>query len=243
MSEKFLLLDSRDNNNYGATSSDCMFHLGNGQDFNEVNSVELLSFNCPLTMYNVNSSNNTIYFNDGSARSVVLPPSNYDVYALIAAIKVAMESVSALTFTVTYSDQTLKITVTGSLAFSFTFGTNTSYSASKIIGFNNANTSSSVTQTGNNAINLSIPLYIMIKVDGFSSSIKSSNPYDNATFVVSTVGNNSDILTWTPGSFYQQRVLSFNDNVSDLRVVLRDYNNTQIDLNGGHWSMLLRLIY
>ncbi len=83
----------------------------------------------------------------------------------------------------------------------------------------------------------------MIKVDGFSSSIKSSNPYDNATFVVSTIGNNSDILTWTAGTFYEQKVLSFNDNVSDLRVVLRDYNNSILDLNGGNWSILLKLNY
>ncbi len=84
----------------------------------------------------------------------------------------------------------------------------------------------------------------MIRVDGLStSSTKSSNPYDYATFVCSTIGNNSDILTWTAGTFYEQKVYCFNDNVSQLRVSLRDYNNKMIDLNGSHWSALLKLNY
>ncbi len=241
MSQKFLLLDSRDNKNHGSSTSDCIFQLSDGNDFDKVNSVELLSFSCPLTMYNVNSTNNTIYFNDGSAQSVVIPPSNYDIVTFVEAIIVAMESVSALTFLVTYSYETLKLTITGSSAFSFTFGTNTTNSAYNIMGFTDVDTSSSVTQISPNVINLSIPLYIMIKVDGFSHSTKSSNPYDNATFVVSTIGNNSDILTWTAGTFYPQKVYCFNDNVSTLHVSLRDYSNKVIDLNGSDWCMLLKL--
>jgi hypothetical protein len=241
MSEKFLLLDSKDNENYGANSSDCIFHLY-GLDFEGVNYAELLNFSCPLTMYNVNSSNNVIYFNDSVARTATLTPSNYDVYSLIAAIDVAMNaSPSALTFVTTYSDELMKITVTGSAAFTFTFGTNTTNSAATIMGFNNADTASAIAQTGPNVINLSIPLYIYIRVEGFAAPVRSSNPYDNATFCVSTIGNNSDVLTWTPGTFYQQKVTSYNHNVTEVRVTLRSYNNNAIDLNGSNWSMLLKL--
>ena len=239
--ERFLLLDSRDNKQYDGQSSDCIFHLQNS-DLNGINTVELLNFSCPLTMYNVNSTNNTLYFNDGLVdRIVTLPPSNYDVYSLIAAVDLAMNSVSAVVFVTSYTNELMKITVTGLSTFSFTFGTNTLNSAAKILGFRNENTVSALAHQGNNVINLSIPLYILIKVDGFSSALKASNPFDKSTFVVSTVGNNSDILTWTAGSFYKQKVKCFNNNVTNLHVTLRDYYNQSIDLNGSHYSMLLKL--
>ncbi len=242
MSEKFLLLDSRDQQVSGSATEDCFFYLQYGGLFG-VSSVELLNFSLPLTMYNINSRNNVIYFNDGSARSFAIPPGNYTMTNLLVMIKAVMEAVSTITFTVTFSDITMKITIAGDSPFSLDFGTNTTNSIAKVLGFLEIDTPAGASLTGVYVMNLSIPLYINICIDGFSSSIKSSNKNDNATFSCSTIGNNSDILTWTAGTFYQQKVYCTDDNIQNLHVTIRDYNNQMIQLNGCNWSMLLKINY
>ncbi len=114
----FLILDSRDR--IRGTSNDCDFNFKYGGIVG-TKSVELLNFSMPMTFYNVNSTNNVIYFNDSSDRVVAIPAGNYDMNRFLAIIKLVMESVSTVTFTVTYDETTMKILVNGDSPFSFTF--------------------------------------------------------------------------------------------------------------------------
>jgi hypothetical protein len=193
-------------------------------------------------MYNVNATNNKIYFFDGTARTATMTPGNNSMDNLIDEVKRAMEVVRFLTFTVTYSYVTMKITIVGTSPYYFGFGT-TLNSAAKILGFNDIDTSSNVNQTAPNVVNLSIPLYMNIVIREFSSGYKSTNPFDNPTFSIYTNGNNSDVLTFTRNSFYPQIINMHDNNIQTLRVQIMDYNNQLIDLNGAHWCITLKLNY
>jgi len=132
-----------------------------------------MNFTCPLTIYNVTTLNNKLYFNDGALRTITIPSSNYDYLTICTVIEDLMNaSGTALTFAALYDQTTLKITITGSGAYTLVTGASTVY---KIIGFQNVTTSSATTQLGSYAINLATPSYIMIAIDGFGTNMVSSN--------------------------------------------------------------------
>ncbi len=241
--QRFLILDSRDRQPTSFSSTDCMFILNNAE-LRAVTSIELLHFCCPLTMYNINPTNNILYWNDVDGdHAVAITPGNYSIENLLIILKSTMEDASSVTFTPTYTDITMKIQIDGDSAFSFTFGTNTTNSAAYMLGFTNTDTTASTTNIGQKTINLAVPLYINIHVDSFTSMIKSSNSQDHPTFCCATSGIGSDVLLWSSSSYCRQITKCSRDDIQNLRVSLKSYGNRPIDLNDGDWSMLLHLNY
>ena len=236
---KYLLLDSRDRLTTSPSTSDCTFQLQPA--LNSCIQVDLVSFSLPNSQYNVNASNNIIYFNDGSNKQASLPIGNTDLSTLLTNIKTAMQSVSGFTYTVTYTlQEKIQITATGNFFMRFSVTTN---SASSILGFNNINTTLSTSQLAPNVVNLSLPLYIYIIVDEFSSITKSTNNFDNSTFTVFSNVNGGDVLCFTEASFYPQTAQLTDSNIQTIHIQLQTYNNTPLDLNGSNWAMLLRIHY
>lgn len=236
---KYLLLDSRDRLVTSPSTSDCTFQLTPA--LNSCKQVDLVSFAMPNTQYNVNSTNNKIYFNDGANKECFLTIGNTDLSTLLTEIKTAMEGVSGLIFTVTYTlQEKIQITATGNFFMRFSVLAN---SASAILGFNNVNTTLSPFQLAPNVVNLSLPLYVYIIVDEFSSTTKSTNNFDNASFTVFNNVNGGDVLTFTENSFYPQTASITDTNIQTIHIQLQTYNNTIIDLNGSNWAMLLRIQY
>ena len=237
--QNFLLLDSRDREGT-TTQSDCQFSVRQGL-FNLV-AMELVSFTCPLTIYNVVAGiNDKIYINDGTPYTATLTAGNYDYITICTEIDRALDATaSALTFTSEYSHITFRITITGSSAFIIAAGATSVY---QIIGFDNVTTSSSITQVGGNAINLSVPTYIGINLDCLGTSTISSNQYSNNTFTVFCQDVSSDIFTWNSNAYNTQKVLCTNDNIYNINVRLRTWGNVVPAFNGSDWSMLLKLHY
>jgi len=188
----------------------------------------------------VNALTNKFYFNDGTSDLVItLANSNYDIDGLIYALQTALNAAgSALTFTVTYSNETLKTTITGSGSFTISAGVNSVYT---LLGFVAPATGTAL--VGTNAINLSAPTYIILNIDGFSTGAISTNDYDHGSFVCFAENNGSDILTFNAGKYNLQKIYSTNDNIQNLHVRLSTYGGASVDLNGLHWSALLRLNY
>lgn len=236
---KQILIDSRDRQ-YDTETGDCTFHLPIGLD--GVKSIDLLAANIPMTMYNVNSSNNIVYFNDGVNQAVAIPVGNYDIFDLVTQLESSMNAVSGITFTVEYSLVTMKLTITGSAPFYYTFS-NTTLSMASVLGFNNVNTASNTIQTADNVVNLSVPIYLKLVISELGSTTKSTNSYDNATFVVFTNVNNSEVQSYNNMSNYRQRVKVLNDNIQTISVKITDHNNRIVNLNGSHWSIMLGLNY
>lgn len=240
MNTRQILIDSRDRQ-FESETGNCKFHLPIG--LNGVRSIDLLSANIPLTMYNVNANNNIIYFDDGTPLTATIPVGNYDVFDLVSTIEAQLNaSPSALIFVVTYSLITMKLTITGSAPFSFTFS-NLLNSMAPVLGFNNVDYPINAIQIATNVVNLSVPIYLKIVINELGSMTKSTNSFDNATFVIFTNKNNSEVQAYNNMRNYRQRIRIINDNIQNLTIKITDYNNKLIDLNGSHWSMLLGLNY
>jgi hypothetical protein len=174
-----LVIDSRDRN-----TDDYPYAYKYQVDFDyiykDIISIELVSANIPKTEYLINASNNKIYFseNGGSELEATIPTGNYTPTTLSTAIKTAMETVGADTYTVT-ADETLtnKYTITkssGTLELFFvggteTYGTSTrtiykTSSIGPVIGFTKTDLSGSATHTGQNQFNLNGPSYVLLHI-------------------------------------------------------------------------------
>lgn len=234
---KLFIINSKDRLAHSASSTDCIFQ------FSALNatSAEVVSFQMPMTTYNINSKNNVVYFNDGIDRTFTMTPGNYSVYDLIDALQTDFNTVSS-GYLVTYSDISMKITITGTIPFQLTFGTNTTNTMAYILGFNNVNTTTALVHVSNNCINLSLPLYLCCDIDEFSSNSKSTND-STSVFVFPNKVNGGDLLSFSELTDYKQCAVISEPNVQNLNVRFSFPGNYDLDLNGNDWQMVLRLHY
>jgi len=149
--------------------------------------VELYNITMPNTIYNITSSNNLIYFLEGSTALVAtITPGAYTSTSILAAIGTAMTSasVNSYTYTSTFNQNTFMITITSTGSFSLTFATNITNSAGYILG-SITNISARTSQTATQVIQLNQPLFYYIIISQFPICVKSTNSNDMATFVFS----------------------------------------------------------
>ncbi|MDR3478841.1 MAG: hypothetical protein P4M14_12525 [Gammaproteobacteria bacterium] len=151
------MIDSSNRYSRATTSpSDCVIPS------NEVLSgtYSLKSITLPVTYYNVNNTNNTIYWTDtGGACTCQIPIGFYNTYSTFAsAVATAMTANGVGTVTCTASSLTNCLTVANTVAFQFTFGTNTRNSAATLMGFNGDSPTSVATQVASTLIDLATAL-------------------------------------------------------------------------------------
>lgn len=234
---KLFVVNSKDRLPQSASSSDCVFQ------FNAFNatSADVVSLQMPQTQYNINSTNNKVYFNDGVNCNFTIPTGNYSVYDFITALQTGFNTVSA-NYIVTYSDVSMKITITGLIPFQLLFGTNTTNTGAYIMGFNNIDNVLALSQTSNNCIDLSLPLYICCDISEFETNVKSTND-SSSTFVFVNKGNCGDILVYTEMSDYKQCTSITESNIQNLHIRWTIPGNYPLDINNADWMMVLRLHY
>lgn len=86
-----LLLDSRDRINPLVTeSNNCTLRIDPA--VGGFNKVELLSFNVPNIQFNVDSTNNLIYFDDGAPLTATLTPGAYNYISLPVEVKAQLQA-------------------------------------------------------------------------------------------------------------------------------------------------------
>ena len=194
---KFLVIDSKNRLSHSPSSTNAFFQ------FAPINatSVEVVYLQLPMTSYNINSTNNIVYFFDTVLRNFAITIGNYDVYTFIAELQSKFNSVSS-GYTVTYSDVSMKLTIRNTINFQLLFGTYTTNSSAYIMGFNNTNTSLALSQLSNNCINLSLPLYICCDITELGISCKTT---DNTctVFVFPNKVNIGDILSYSENTDYK----------------------------------------
>ena len=94
----------------------------------------------PNTIYNINESNNRVYFTDSTPNTfaVSLPLGNYNGAQLAAALELAMDAPSSVNYTVVFNaasvDQKISVTANGANTFNFDWS-NTENSAALALGF------------------------------------------------------------------------------------------------------------
>lgn len=234
---RLFTINSKDRLSHSTSTTDCIFQ------FNAFNatSADVVSFQMPMTQYNINSTNNRVYFNDGVNRNFTLTSGNYSIYDFLTELETRFNSVSA-NYVVSYSDVSMKITITGLIPFRLLFATNTTNTSAYIMGFNNTDGVLALSQTSNNCIDLSLPLYICCEITEFNSNAKSTND-SSSTFVFSNKVNCGDVLTYCEKTDYKQCAPITESNIQNLHMKFTIPGNYPLDINNADWMMILRLHY
>lgn len=210
-----------------------------------VQKIKLIALNLPNTYYNVNSSNNIIYFTDGDLNfQAEIPPGVYDILTLPPVIADVMTNGSGFdgNVTVTFDDSTLLLSITATSLISLQFGTFQTNSMATLLGFNLIDTALLLTNTANNIINLSIPSCIFIRINEFSQMCRSTNGY-NATFAIYPQGDSGTDTIFFNNATYEMECGHTISLLNQLNISLinpKDGSFYEIDTD---WSMMLELIY
>src|SRR5688572_29079910 len=114
MSQKthILILDSRDRlNPTVSNTNDCRLFVKPA--VSGFTKVELLSFSLPLTQYNVDNTNNQVYFNvGGSDYTATITEGSYNVCTLTAELKRVLDLVSSASFDIWYDSGLFRLVFT-----------------------------------------------------------------------------------------------------------------------------------
>jgi len=223
--------------------------------------ISLESCSIPYSFYNVSAAvrNNTFLLKEGNNASVLItiPSRNYDVDDIISVLPGLLTNASGIgaTYTMTYDENTFKITFTSSsttvfqLDFSSTDAVANNQTGTLLGFFKTAYTSSgggTNTLTGH-SINFNTVPYILIDSEfGTRGSIVTSALPDRTTFSTGVIGkiqvneNFGDIINFVPQGNRHTLVLG-RKRLHSLRITARDPNFNVIDLNGAFMSLTLTI--
>ena len=220
------------------------FSIGLSPAIFPIKGVKLMGLQLPISNFNVSSSNNIISVFDGvSTYNATVTPGIYDTISILPAIKSAIEATPYTgTITATYSDITQRLNITGTSNLSLAFS-NTTNSMASLLGFLNNDTVFGLSHISTNAINLSIPPCIFIKVNEFPMMCKSTNGV-NGTFAIYINVISGEINFLYSNTHYEVEATSTLTNINRLNISLIDpRTNTLFDIQNNDWSMLLEFIY
>jgi hypothetical protein len=211
----------------------------------DLKTVNLLSASIPNTLYNVTSTNNTIYWNRGGALSATLAPGAYDSATLSAALKTAMDTADGVqTYTITFSETTMKLTIACTAAFTLTCTNNTT-ALWYILGWNTtANTGSATSQTADNALRLDFPAYLIITIREFSNTSMATTANFRGNYCISMRENSQYVEVFNVENAYlNDTIYTAMGTLSNIDVTVKLPDGTSAGLNGADWSCLLALGY
>lgn len=195
----------------------------------------------PRTNFNVNSTNNKVYFIDADAvaYTATIIPGSYTSSTLPSALVAAMELVSTQTYTVTFSSTTGKLTITpGAGTISMLFSTYTTATARFLLGFNAENTTAAASITSTNSIDLSYPASVAVSVDealdtNYGIFKETGSQYSVYVPFSQAYGAYTD-----QSSFDIQQKIKLRTTKS-VNIRLLDHDGNEIDLNGVNWEFLI----
>ena len=203
---------------------------------------KLLSFAFTNNIYNVNESNNKIYFtedyNDATYElEATLTNGIDDASDLKANIVKAMDAVSNGTITVVYDDTTNKFTITNTVPFYFTFGSNTANSASKLLGFNeNDDLTYTTTRVSDNPIDLNTYKELFVNINENNDRQIVGVNYFNSSLFIFGDGGLGELVRYNYKDFAEQYM--YFKRTKTLTVKIHDLNENVIDLNSDY-SLIL----
>ena len=240
---------SRDENVYLLRSSDRVVSLSTDSStfvlkpqFQLYGKYQVLYAIMYNTFYSVQTGyNDTIYFyENGTNKTATIAPGQYSTSgsnsiatAIASALNAASEGYN--TYSVSISAINGLLTVSATNAFQLMFGSNSSNSAAKVMGFTNANTTSGTSATGTlipflggqNSVN------IFIQQSTVPSFMTSGTSYGSILIPINVQFNAQQY--YHKNDF--QQVLTFNQSTNVINVQIRDTNNVPISLNGSEFEI------
>lgn len=213
-------------------------------DINRITEILIKSVQIPYSYYNVNATNNTLNIN---GVPVVIPHGNYTVFSIMSVLENAIDGVLGNNTTVSYSDITLKFTISSDINIQIFTDSNTVNSPlSILLGFRQDSVSAT-TLIGDSVVYLGGTNYINI-VSSFitrpihNKTIYRDNDYKDVLVSVPVNSIAGGIITYTPEAPVK---LSYKFKINNNAVIdfrLEDEDGNILNLNGLDWSMQLFLV-
>lgn len=240
-----LTINSRDRTLQSPGSTDFYVNIIPGISY--ASKFTLINAVIPNTTYNVQATNDTIYWQEAGPvnYSATIAPGSYSITVLLSTVVAAMNAIGTPTYTATYNPVTYLATFANTTTtFAFTFGTHTTNSIGRNLGFTTNGTLSAM-QIGNASVQLADPLYFYIKIDSLTSGCRGSNNVDyGAYFVVNGVNPNGDLSFFNEGNNYNVIELGNNPiTLNTLHCELKTWNNQLVSLNGTDWNFTIKIDY
>lgn len=255
-----VVINSQRRLNTSGTETSTNFTYRLNRTFSRITEIVIQSIQFPYTFYSINDTNNKLRITRGTAKTVVIPPGNYNATTMIAMLNVALNNATdpvngypyngfpGETFSVSYNSTTLKFTITNGNTFKI-FALDPGHPTSTLaanLGFRSDSTSA-LSVTSDSTINLAGPKYIRILSSFLTAPTQhkplyADNSYSNTLFILPVnAGYGSFVSTdiQIPIRLTYKFTIT-NTDIIDFSVV--DENGNSLDLNGNDWSMYMVMV-
>lgn len=204
---------------------------------------ELLSLSMTNQFYNVETTNQDIFWDEGAADlTAVIPIGNYNITTLAAAMKIVMDIASASTFTITHNVDTGKFTFAiAAGTFRFKYLTNTTDVARRLQGFSATDGVLAANQISDLIVDLSLHTNIVIDVTQDANRNVTLLNGTEATFIVPITGSFGGIMDTLKRESFSQNML-LNANMNSLDIVLLDELGNALT-NVSEYKLLIRRLF
>ena len=201
---------------------------------------KLVSFVSTNNIYNINQFNNKIYWNEnGTDRTTTLTEGYYNSSDFTTHLSTQLNSDASGTITVTFNNNTRKFTITDTVNFHFTFGTNTSNNGRKLLGFNASDGTAATSQVSTNSIDLNTCKNIFITISQDDERKIEGIDFFNASLVINGTADFGETLRYIDDDNFHQQVKFKKTKTLELQI--HDSNNNNIDLNSEYQIILQKI--
>ncbi len=214
----------------------------------EVGTYEMSSFNSKNNVYNVDDTNDEVYFDEGAAElgPVLIPHGYYTTEAaLAAAVKIVMDIASATTYTIAYTALTNTFLFTPAAGtFGFNWGTNVAQPIANVqLGFTPDDSVIAATQTSNVGVDLDPHDNLLIRIteDGLQN-VTLVDGTEYSLIVPLNAGYNEEIDGLKMQTFDQ--TIQFASPMNQLNVSLFLQDGTVLPaINASSYTLILRRLF
>lgn len=241
------VLDSRQRQ-VGSTVPVAIYNLAALGSPVEAGTYEMLSFNSKNNVYNVDDSNDEIYFDEGAAElgPVLLPHGYYTTAAnLGAAAKIVMDAVSGTTYTIAHNVLTNLYTFTPAAGtFAFNWGTNSAQpQANLLFGFDEVDGVLAATQVS--TVGADLDPHSNLLVDITEDSLKNVTLVDgseHSLIIPLNVPYGANMEAMKNETFNQ--TVQFVNPMNQLNVQLLDGSGVALPaVNAAQYELIIRRLF
>jgi hypothetical protein len=189
--------------------------------------IGLSSFTCPNSIYNIDSTNNTIIID---SVSYALTTGNFDSDSIVSSLNALIPQ------TIAFNDGDNTFTISN--ASSFTISVDSTIL--KVLGFSDDVPFTGTSLTGSHICDLAGVTNINIKLSNLSmDNLDSTGNYDNTIASVNNTVNYGDYIFHNPSEVLYHAI--HDKYIKFLKVELLDQNQNSINLNGSTFQMVLTI--
>jgi hypothetical protein len=198
--------------------------------------LSLQNASIPYSFYSITSADNTFRWGvvAGATIQYTIPPGNYNITNLIA----LLQSQMGAAYSISYSGITAKITITHTTSeFTIYAG-----SFNHVIGFSESTntTSSSLTLTSRDCVNLNQIRALNIEVNFPTYNVNIAQPYNqNILATIPVYVSPFSIITYENPNNYRTNL--YVNKLDEIQIRIIDNNGLLVDMNGVNYQMTLQI--